>query len=354
MAIEARAWFLNAANEPLVEGPLHLPDPGPGEAIVAVKANGLCHTDLGFADGSVQPNHELPLVLGHEAVGEVVEAGAGAEHLLGHTVIVPAVLPCGDCDFCNAGRGNACLAQKMPGNDIHGAFATHMLVPSAPLISLADAPDDLDTRTFSVVADAVSTAYQATRRAELSEEHLAIVIGAGGVGGFLVQIASALGAKVIALDSSADRLELMRSFGADTCIHTADRDARDVRKEVKSLAKGWGLSTLAYRIFECAGVPAAQTQAFTLIGRGSVMVQVGFSPKKVELRLSNLMAFDATVHGTWGCPPEVYPEVLSLIYSGAVKLDPFVDFAPLSDVNRVLDDMRNHRLSRRTILTPEA
>ncbi|MCP4500178.1 MAG: 6-hydroxycyclohex-1-ene-1-carbonyl-CoA dehydrogenase [Deltaproteobacteria bacterium] len=352
MAIDARAWFFNAPNEPLVEGPLRLDNPGKNEVIVAVKANGLCHTDLGFLDGSVKPNHALPLVLGHEAVGEVIEAGVGAEHLLGHSVVVPAVLPCGECDFCDAGRGNACLAQKMPGNDIHGAFATHMLVPSASLISLEDAPADFDKRTLSVVADAVSTAYQAGRRANLSKDDVAIVIGAGGVGGFLVQVAAAKGAKVIALDTNTERLEMMRSHGADECILLGEKDARAVRKEVKSFCSNWNKSTLSYRIFECAGVPAAQQQAFTLIGRGSVMVQVGFSPQKVELRLSNLMAFDATVHGTWGCPPEVYPEVLSLIYSGKVKLDPFVDFAPLSEVNQVLSDMRDHKLTRRVILTP--
>jgi 6-hydroxycyclohex-1-ene-1-carbonyl-CoA dehydrogenase len=80
------------------------------------------------------------------------------------------------------------------------------------------------------------------------------------------------------------------------------------------------------------------------------MVQVGFTPARVELRLSNLMAFDATLHGTWGCPPERYADVLRLVYDGRVVLDPFVEYAPMADVNRVLDDMAHHKVSRRVVL----
>ena len=115
-------------------------------------------------------------------------------------VLVPAVLPCGECDFCRAGRGNACPHQKMPGNDIHGGFSSHMMVPAAPLVPLDGAPEGFPLDDLSVVADAVSTAYQAALRADLCAGDLAVVVGAGGVGGFLVQIARALGARVVACD----------------------------------------------------------------------------------------------------------------------------------------------------------
>ena len=80
--------------------------------------------------------------------------------------------------------------------------------------------------------------------------------------------------------------------------------------------------------------------------------QVGFTPEKVSLRLSNLMAFDATVHGTWGCPPEQYPSVLELIAAHKIALEPFVEVRPMRDVNAVLDDMRAHKLRRRVALDP--
>lgn len=351
MTITAKAWFLVEPKAPLVERELPIPTPGPGEAVIEIWGNGLCHTDLGFADGGVRPNHPLPLVLGHEAVGKVVEAGDAFLHLIGKTVVVPAVLPCGECALCKAGRGNACPKQKMPGNDIHGAFATHMLVPARPL-QVLPATGNVDVRMYSVVADAVSTAWQATRRAGVTEGDLCYVVGAGGVGGFTIQACAALGAKVVALDVSDERLELMSKYGAAATLNTRGKDVKAVREEASKLAKGFGIDPWKTRVFECAGLPATQEIAFSLLGRGATMVQVGFTPERVTLRLSNLMAFDATVHGTWGCPPEQYPEVLKLIAEGKIALAPFCEVRPLREVNAVLDDMRGHKLARRVTLDP--
>ena len=351
MTISADAWFLVEPKMPLVRRALSIRGPSAGEAVIEVLANGVCHTDLGYADGSVRPNHSLPLILGHEAVGRVVEAGSSFRDLLGKTVIVPAVLPCGECPLCQRGRGNACPHQKMPGNDIDGAFATHLLVPARPLVPVEQQPG-LDLRWLSVVADAVSTAFQATRRAEVGAGDLAIVVGAGGVGSFVVQVCAARGAKVVALDVNEERLALVARCGADATVSMQGREAREVRDEVQRLARAFGIESWSFKIFECAGVPASQQQAFALIGRASTMVQVGFTPEKTSLRLSNLMAFDATLFGTWGCPPEAYPQVLRLIYDGKIDLAPFVEVRPLSQVNAVLEDMRAHRLARRVSLDP--
>jgi 6-hydroxycyclohex-1-ene-1-carbonyl-CoA dehydrogenase len=352
MPTAALAYFLEAPATPLRSRDLAVPDPGPGEAVVEVLACGLCHTDLGFADGSVPTKHPLPLVLGHEVVGRVVEAGDDFRPLRGALVVVPAVLPCGTCDFCRAGRGNACPDQKMPGNDIHGGFATHLLVPAAPLVPLGDLPPQFDPREISVVADAVSTAYQAIRRADLRPGDAALVVGAGGVGSFLIQIARALGARVVACDVRRDRLDLVVAHGAERVIDVEGRTPQEVRKEVNGIVRAWGIPSLRWRIFECSGTPPGQLLAFALLGRGATLLQVGYTPKPVEVRLSNLMAFDATVHGTWGCPPEVYPDVLRLIVDGRVAITPFVEHAPMSRVNELLDCMTRHALTSRMILDP--
>lgn len=348
----AEGYFLEQPARPLVRGDLPVDDPGPGEAVVAVEACGLCHTDLSFADGSVPPRHSLPLVLGHEVTGTIVAAGPGFEHLVDKPVLVPAVLPCGECDFCRAGRGNACPHQKMPGNDIHGGFSSHLLVPAAPLISLEGAPKGFRLDELSVVADAVSTAYQAALRAELAEDDLAVVVGAGGVGGFLVQIARALGARVVACDVKPEALETAAGFGAERTIDVTGREVKAVRKEVRGLAREWGVPSLRLKLFEASGTPQGQTLAFALLDRAATLLQVGYTPEAIPVRLSNLMAFDATVHGTWGCPPEAYPGVLEMIYEGKVTVSPVVDHAPMSDLNRLLDDMAGHRLGRRMILHP--
>lgn len=352
--MQAEAYVLTTAGKPLERRTAPLTSPTADEAVVEVDACGLCHTDLGFASGSVAPKHALPLVLGHEIVGKVVAAGGKYESLIGRKVLVPAVMPCGTCAFCKAGRGNACPAQKMPGNDIDGGFASHVLVPAWPLVPIDDAPGTIDTRQLSVVADAVSTAYQAIRRAGLAKGDAALVIGAGGVGGYAIQIAKAMGARVVAFDVSAARLELVSRYGAERTIDVTGRPVKEVRKEVQALMREWGIPSVAHRIFECSGTTDGQLLAYTLLGPAAVMVQAGYTAKTVEVRLSNLMAFDATVHGTWGCPPDAYPEVLRMIYAGEVVLAPFVEYAPMSRINELLDDMAHHRLTKRIIFDPRA
>lgn len=349
MSVTAEAYVLEVAKAPLVRRTLQIPDPGPAEAVVEVLACGLCHTDLGYADGSVPTKKGMPIVLGHEAVGRVVEAGRDFASLLGSTVLVPAVLPCGDCPFCAAGRGNACPNQKMPGNDINGAFSTHFLVPARPLIQIS-AGLAADPAALSVVADAVSTAYQAILRADLEAGDVAVVVGSGGVGSFVVQIANALGARVAACDIVQERLDLISNYGAELTIDLAHTDPKDLRRQVRTFARG--VPTLKYKIFECSGSPAGQMTAYGLLERGATMLQVGYTPGKVEVRLSNLMAFDATLHGTWGCPPEVYPGVLRLIEDGKVKLDPFIAYGPMSKVNEYLSAMAEHKLEKRMVMNP--
>jgi 6-hydroxycyclohex-1-ene-1-carbonyl-CoA dehydrogenase len=302
----------------------------------------------------VAPRHALPLVLGHEIVGHIIETGRGAEEWLGRSVVVPAVLPCGDCAFCRAGRGNACPRQRMPGNDCNGGFATHVLLAARPLVAIDDAPPRIDRRELAVVADAVSTAYQAIRRARVEEGDAVFVVGSGGVGGYSVQIARALGARVVALDVDASRLEAAGRSGAERTIAVGDRAPKEIRKEAHGLAHEWGVPTLRWRVLECSGTPEGQTLAFSLLAQASTMVQVGYTPSPVSLRLSNVMAFDAAIHGSWGCPPELYPDVLRLVYAGRVVLSPSVEHAPMSRIVEWLDAMAQHRLTRRLVLDPRA
>ncbi len=352
MGIRAEGYWLTAGGKPLVHGEVNVRSPGPEEAVVEVTACGLCHTDLGFATGGVPTRKNLPLVLGHEVVGRVVAVGPGAEQLQGKTVVVPAVLPCGECAFCKAGRGNACPNQKMPGNDIDGGFATHMRVPAGPLVVLSEKWKRLDVRPLSVVADAVSTAQQAVRRAGVSAGDLVVVVGVGGIGGFAVQIAAALGARVVALDVNQARLDLIGMHGAEVGLRVAEVEPKTIRSEVRRLAQSWTVPSFRLKILECSGSARGQVLAYTLLDRAATLVMVGYTPRKVEVRLSNLMAFDATVYGTWGCPPEAYPEVIDMIAQGRVRLGPFIEYAPMSKLNELLEAMKEDKLERRMVLDP--
>src|SRR5579864_1185161 len=191
----AYGYQLTQVGKPL--GLVELPalEPGGGDVIVKVAGCGVCHTDIGFAFDGVPTRHELPLVLGHEITGKVVAAGEEAQQWQGQTVIVPAVIACGKCAACKAGRATICRKQFMPGNDGDGGFATHVVVPARGLCPVPDKlPDGVTLAALSVVADAVTTPYEAIRRAQLGSDDIAVFTGVGGIGGFGVQIAAAFGA----------------------------------------------------------------------------------------------------------------------------------------------------------------
>ena len=331
-----------------------------GEVIVAVEGCGVCHTDLAFFYDGVPTRHPFPLVLGHEVSGRVVEAGAGAESWVGKEVIVPAVIPCGCCAACRAGRGEICPEQIFPGSDVHGGFGTHLRVPARGLCPVPDLTDrannpaGYELSDLSVIADAVSTPYQAILKSGLKAGDLAVFVGVGGVGGFGAQIASALGAVVVALDVSQERLDLLASHGASLTLRPDAMDFRELRRQVNGLAAKQEIPSWRHRIFETSGTPQGQSTAFGLLGHGGYLSVVGYTPAKVELRLSNLMALDATAQGNWGCLPEHYPAVLDLVLSGKVALAPFVEHRPLASINQTFAEAHARRLSKRVILIPES
>jgi 6-hydroxycyclohex-1-ene-1-carbonyl-CoA dehydrogenase len=199
---------------------------------------------------------------------------------------------------------------------------------------------------------AATTPYQAVIRSGLESGDLAVVVGVGGVGGYAVQIAAALGARVIALDVDDAKLAAIADHGASHGANPSRTDFKALKKEITSLAKGWGCPENRWKIFECSGHPAGQETALGLLGYAGVLMVVGFTLSKIEVRLSNLMAFDATVQGTWGCRPELYPDALRLVTSGRVDLRPFIERRPLADGVDVLRRVADHEMSRRAILEP--
>jgi len=349
-------WVMTAAGEPMAQVPMDL-NPGPGEVVVEVAGCGVCHTDLGYYYDGVRTNQPLPLALGHEISGRVTQAGAGADSWIGKAVIVPAVIPCGTCDLCKRGKGTICPNQKMPGNDIQGGFATHIVVPAHGLCPVDEArlkAVGLELADVSVVADAVTTPYQAVAQAGVQPGQLAIVIGVGGVGTHCVQVAAAFGATVVALDVDQDKLNALADYGAAKTFNVREFDARALKKEIGAFAKERGLSQREWVIFECSGTGAGQTTAYNLLVHGATLCVVGFTMDKVEVRLSNLMAFHARALGNWGCPPDLYPAALDLVLDGKIKLAPFVERHPLNDINHVFHEAHARKLKRRAILVPAA
>jgi 6-hydroxycyclohex-1-ene-1-carbonyl-CoA dehydrogenase len=127
---------------------------------------------------------------------------------------------------------------------------------------------------------------------------------------------------------------------------------RELKERIQSFAQENGLRQSEWIIFECSGTRAGQETAFSLINRGATLAVVGFTRDKVEIRLSNLMAFHARAIGNWGCPPELYPKALDLVLNGQIKVAPFVEKHPLEEINQVFEAVHRGALKRRAVLVP--
>ncbi len=349
-----QGWLMTAPNEPFEQRDLEWQSPQSGELCVEIAGCGVCHTDLSFLYHGVPLRADLPLVLGHEISGTVCEVGEGVDtSLVGTPVIVPAVLSCGECALCKADQRRICRAQVMPGNDRHGGYASHVTVPARYVCPVGEKVlEKAQLWELSIVSDAVTTPYQAVKRSGLAAGELAVVIGAGGIGIHAVQVAAATGACVVALDIDEGKLETAKMAGAAAAINVKGLSVKDIRGAVRSEAKGLGAPKFLWKIFETSGTKPGQETAYALLSFGATLAVVGFTMAKLELRLSNLMAFDATAFGNWGCDPALYPEVLEWVADGRIKLSPYVERRPLAEINTVFEAAHRGELQKRVVLAP--
>ncbi len=325
-----------------------------GEVIVKIAGCGVCHTDLSYFYMGVPTVQKPPLSLGHEISGVIV---GGREDLIGREVVVPAVIPCGDCELCRTGRGNRCLAQKMPGNSmgIYGGFSSH-IVADARFLCVVGNRGATPLEYLSVVADAVTTPYQAALRAQLKAGDRVIVIGAaGGVGSFMTQTAKGMGAAaVIGIDINEEKLRTMTDFGADFVINPKGKSAKDIKEAIKGFCKERGIpANINWKIFEVTGSKPGQELALALLSFVGKLIVVGYGTDETSYMLSKLMAFDAEIIGTWGCPPERYAEVLAMCLDGRIQLGPFVETRPMSRIAETFEQAHHGALNKRVILTPD-
>ena len=344
-------YAMTATGAPFERFATEFPDPGINEALVEVAGCGVCHTDISFWHGGVKTHHALPLTLGHEISGRVI---AGPKEMAGQAVIVPAVISCGQCTLCKTGRSNVCRAQQMPGNDFDGGFASHILVPAQQLAVVPDSALELfPLEELAVIADAASTPYQALLKSGLSAGDLAIIIGVGGIGVYAAQLARVFGAQIIVLDIDQDKLDRLSSLGMEHALNTAGMEIKAIKKRVREMALELAAPDYGWKIFEMTGTTGGQELGYALLGFAGTLMIVGFTMDKLALRLSNLMAFDASAIGTWGCRPELYPEILKLVVERKIEITPFTKTFRLSAINEVFRQVLDHQISRRPVMVPD-
>ena len=136
---------------------------------------------------------------------------------------------------------------------------------------------------------------------------------------------AAAGARVVAIDIDDAKLASIAEYGAALTLNSRALDTKAIKSAIAAFAKEQGLRATEWFIFECSGTAAGQLLAYGLLVHGATLSVVGFTMDKVEVRLSNLMAFDARALGNWGCPPEYYPAALDLVLDGRIQVKPFVE-----------------------------
>lgn len=238
------------------------PTPGPGEVVIEIKASGMCGSDLKFyrAKGGagalgLPGGDGEPVIAGHEPCGVVADVGPGiseAQARVGQRVMNHHYKGCGVCNHCRAGWSQLCQEEAVVyGATGHGAHAPYMKVPVNTLVPL---PDALPFDTGAAISCGTGTAFGALRRLNLSGHDTIAIFGQGPVGLSATQLAKAMGARVIAVDISPERLALSQSFGADVTI---DPSADDPIAAIKALTHGEGTD----RALDCSGMPEARLAA---------------------------------------------------------------------------------------------
>ena len=278
------------------------PTPGPGEVVLEMKASGMCGSDLhryrrlfgAPAGGAAAPGFEGPIIAGHEPCGVVAAIGAGvlpAEARIGARVMVHHYWGCAVCEHCRSGWAQLCAktAPIVYGANGHGGHAPYLKVPARTLVDL---PDELSFATGAAISCGTGTAYGALRRLNLAGNHTIAIFGQGPVGLSATQLAVAMGARVIALDISAERRAMAKQFGAEWVI---DPGQDEPVAAIRALTHGLG-SDLS---LDSSSAPAARAAAVRCVRTWGTACFVG-EGGHVQLEVSpDMLRRQVTVIGSW-------------------------------------------------------
>ncbi len=342
-----KALVLEEYNK-LVYKDMPTPPIGDNEALVEVKACGICGSDVHGMDGSSGRRH-TPLIMGHEASGVIVKRGSAVNGFEeGQRVTFDSTIYCGTCFYCRQGLINLCdnrrvLGVSPPEYRQHGAFAQYVAVPEHVLYRL---PDNLSFVQAAMV-EPVSIAFHAVSLMPISLNDSAVVIGSGMVGLFVVQALRAAGCgTVIAVDLEQSKLDLALKLGAD---HGLLAGKVDVPEEVRKLTDGRGANIA----IEVVGNTIAVNTAIDSLRKGGALTIVGNLAPTVEFPLQEVVTRQISVAGSCSSSGE-YPACLDMIARGVINVDALVSkIAPLSEGAEWFRKLYNQEESlMKVILTP--
>ncbi|MGW8883033.1 alcohol dehydrogenase catalytic domain-containing protein [Streptomyces sp. NPDC055749] len=336
------AAVLNALGKPLEIELRTRPVPGPGQVLVRVRAAGLCHTDLHLADGSVV-TPSLPIVLGHEIAGEVAEVGEGAGFTPGDRVLAYYYEGCGRCPRCTEGSENLCPnpAAKV-GFDSDGGLCEYYLAGARSLVPIADTVSFAEA---AVLGCSGTTAVRVVRSvARTAPEETVVVIGAGGVGLAVVQVAVADGARVIAVDPHAPSREQARRYGAGTVIDPGDGDPVAA---VHAATAGAGCHVAV----DTVGNAHTPGQAVRMTGTRGRVVLVGYTGEPATLDVLDVVVRETEIRGSVGATLADARTVMEMAAAGLIRGCVEAEY-PLAKVGEAFARLADGKVTGRLVVVP--
>ena len=337
-----------------------VPDPGPGEALVRVKACGVCHTDLHYRDGGI--NDDFPFLLGHEAAGTVESVGDGVANVApGDFVIIAWRSPCGTCRSCVRGRPWYCFGSRNASQPMTladgaplspalgiGAFTELTLVDAGQAVKVS--PEARPEAAGLVGCGIMAGLGAAVNTGAVGRGDSVAVFGCGGVGDAAIAGSRLAGAHtIIAIDIDDRKLELARQFGA---THTINARSADPVEGVRALTGGNGVNVA----IEAVGNPVTFEQAFYSRDHAGTVVLVGVpNPEmKIELPLLEVFGRGGSVKSSWygDClPSRDFPMFIDLYLQGRLDLDRFVsETIGIGDVEEAFHKMERGEVLRSVVV----
>lgn len=333
-----KAAVVTRLGAPLEIREVPVPEIGPGQILIRVRASGVCHTDLHAASGDWPVKPHPPFIPGHEGVGEVAALGAGVAHLKeGDRVGAPWLhTACGRCEHCVGGWETLCDSQQMTGYTVDGGYAEYVRADANYVGRL---PDGLDFGPAAPVLCAGVTVYKGLKETEARPGQWVAISGIGGLGHMAVQYAKAMGLHVVAVDIAEDKLQLARDLGADLALNAVETD---VVKEIQTQLGG------VHGVLVTAASNSAFSQAVGMLRKHGFMSLVGLPPGDFPLPIFEIVLKRITVRGSIVGTRNDLSEALAFAGEGAVATH--FTWDSLDNINAIFDRMREGHIDGRVVL----
>lgn len=318
------------------------PEPGAEEVLIEVEACGVCHSDLHVADGDWTQFAGIvkrPLIPGHEIAGRVVKKGAEVRDLqVGDRVGVAWLhWSCGECEYCREGNENLCARQKITGVTVDGGYAEYVKAPASHALKI---PENITSVEAAPLFCAGVTVYRALKKANISRGQRLAIFGIGGLGHLAVQIGLELGAEILAIDVSDEKLALAESLGAKTGLNA---NSSNVVKTLRSLGG-------AHVVLVTSAAKAAYETAFSCVRPTGTLLVVGLPAQAICFPPILLAAGEVRIQASAVGTRQDLKDILAMAAAGKVRC--CTTTLPLARANEVLDRLRKGQVSGRIALIP--